>query len=94
MQLPARNIELGLIDSSWMITTIEIVITYDLESVLWLRIFSRERLVWGQSNKELYTFTRSKSTTQITRSVHGKFNFITVKYIRTQHGIYIIWEVD
>ena len=39
------------------------------------------------------TLTQSKSKTQITRSVHGKFNCITVKYNGTQHGIYIILEV-
>ena len=32
--------------------------------------------------------TQSKSKTQITRSVHGKFNCITVKYNGTRHGIY------
>ena len=30
--------------------------------------------------------TQSKSKTQITRSVHCKFNCITVKYNGTQHG--------
>ena len=34
--------------------------------------------------------TQSKSKKQITRSVHGKFNFITVNSDRTQHGIYTI----
>ena len=32
--------------------------------------------------------TQSKSKTPITRSVHGKFNCITVKYNDTRHGIY------
>ena len=33
--------------------------------------------------------TQSKSKTTITRSVHGKFYCITVKYNGTQHGIYV-----
>ena len=36
---------------------------------------------------------QSKSKTQLTRSVHCKFNCVTVKYNGTQHGIYIILEV-
>ena len=40
--------------------------------------------------KEKKAVTQSKSKTQITRSVHGKFNFITVKYNWTRHSIYII----
>ena len=34
--------------------------------------------------------TQSKSKTQITKSVHCKFNCFTVVFDRTQHGIYII----
>ena len=37
----------------------------------------------------LNILTQSKSRTQITRSVHCKFNFITVKYNGTRHGIYV-----
>ena len=37
--------------------------------------------------------TQSKSKTQITRSVHGKIDCITVVYNGTQHGVYIILEV-
>ena len=35
--------------------------------------------------------TQSKSKTQITRSVHGKFNCITVKYNGTRHSIYVFF---
>ena len=34
--------------------------------------------------------TQSKSKTQITRSVHGKFNCIPFKYDWTKHGIVIL----
>ena len=44
-------------------------------------------LIPTQSN--VFRVTQSKSKTQIARSVHGKFNCITVKYIGTQHGIYV-----
>ena len=37
--------------------------------------------------------TQSKSKTPITRSVHVKFNCITVLLDRTQHGFYIIQNV-
>ena len=37
--------------------------------------------------------TQSKSKTPKTRSVHSKFNCITVKYNGTQNGIYIILEM-
>ena len=37
----------------------------------------------------LEQLTQSKSKTRITRSVHCKFNCITVKYNGTWHGIYI-----
>ena len=36
--------------------------------------------------------TQSKSKTQITKSVQGKFNCITVKNNGTQHGIYVTDE--
>ena len=39
----------------------------------------------------LYRLTQSKSQTTITRSVHGKFNCIAVKYNGIQHGIYILF---
>ena len=38
----------------------------------------------------IYLLTQSKSKTQITRSVHWKFNCISVKYNGTQHIIYVI----
>ena len=37
---------------------------------------------WGQKIRQ------SKSKTQITRSVHGKLNCITVKYNGTWHGVF------
>ena len=37
--------------------------------------------------------TQSKSKTQITSSVHCKFNWITVQYNGTWHGVYIISQV-
>ena len=43
--------------------------------------------------KVFMILTKSKSKTTFTRSVHGKFNCITVKYSGTQHGIYIDLEV-
>ena len=43
--------------------------------------------------KTQYNVTHSKFNTQITRSVHCKFNSFNVKYNRAQHGIYIIFEV-
>ena len=42
---------------------------------------------------ESYLVKQSKSKTQITRSVHYKFNCITLKYNGTQHGIYIIYAI-
>ena len=54
-------------------------------------------IVWKKSEvlpaKIYIVVIQSNSTTQITRSVHCKFNCITVKYNGTQHGIYITWEV-
>ena len=41
----------------------------------------------------LHFITQSKSKILITRSVHGKFNCITVKYDGTQHGIVINLDV-
>ena len=48
---------------------------------------------WRLTTFEMNQLTQCKSNTQITWSVHGKFNFITVKYNGTWHGIYIILEV-
>ena len=55
---------------------------------VWLKIQRQE--LWDSTS---FMLTQSKYKTQITRSVHCKFNCITVKYNGTQHGIYILWLV-
>ena len=40
-----------------------------------------------------FLLTQSKSKTPITRSVHSKFNCLTIVLDRTQHGSYIIQNV-
>ena len=46
-----------------------------------------------KTNKILKHLTQSQSKTPITRSVHCKFNCITVALDRTQHGFYIFQNV-
>ena len=53
---------------------------------------SNEFVIHKSIQNQSSLLTQSKSNTKITRSMHGKFNCITIKYNRTQNGIYIILE--
>ena len=55
------------------------------------RIFKKSKKLFMENKQNL--ITQSKSETQIIRSVHSKFNCITVKYNGTWHSIYIILEI-